>query len=50
MGGVNTSRNYAKLMGFGHYSEEAGLVVVDKPILQGGIVGEVLERTMLITF
>ncbi|GJN67990.1 MFS monosaccharide transporter [Purpureocillium lilacinum] len=38
MGGVNTTRDYAERMGFGHYSEERGLVVVDKPLLQGGIV------------
>ena len=38
MGGVNTNRNYAQIMGFGHYDEAKGLVVVDKPLLQGGIV------------
>lgn len=38
MGGVNTNRNYAQLMGFGHFDPEKGLVVVDKPLLQGGIV------------
>ncbi|UNI20853.1 hypothetical protein JDV02_006902 [Purpureocillium takamizusanense] len=38
MGGVNTTRDYAERMGFGHYSEERGLVVVDRPLLQGGIV------------
>ncbi|KAK3721478.1 hypothetical protein LTR37_003034 [Vermiconidia calcicola] len=38
MGGVNTARHYAKTMGFGHYDEAEGLVVVDKPLLQGGIV------------
>ena len=38
MGGVNTARNYAKIMGFGHYDESQGLVVVDKPLTQGGIV------------
>ncbi|OAQ61736.2 MFS monosaccharide transporter [Pochonia chlamydosporia 170] len=38
MGGVNTTRNYAELMGFGHWDEEKQLVVVDKPLLQGGIV------------
>ncbi|OAA42273.1 General substrate transporter [Metarhizium rileyi] len=38
MGGVNTTRNYAELMGFGHWDEEEQLVVVDKPLLQGGIV------------
>ncbi|KAG8428193.1 hypothetical protein J3459_005980 [Metarhizium acridum] len=38
MGGVNTTRNYAESMGFGHWDEEQQLVVVDKPLLQGGIV------------
>lgn len=38
MGGVNTTRNYAEIMGFGHWDEAKGIVVVDKPLLQGGIV------------
>lgn len=38
MGGVNTTRNYAQLMGFGHYDPQSGIVVADKPLLQGGIV------------
>lgn len=38
MGGVNTNRNYAQLMGFGRWDNSAGEVVVDKPLLQGGIV------------
>lgn len=38
MGGVNTTRNYAELMGFGHWNEERAIVEVDKPLLQGGIV------------
>lgn len=38
MGGVNTTRNYAELMGFGHWDAEAGLVKVDNSLLQGGIV------------
>jgi MFS family permease len=38
MGGVNTTRNYAELMGFGHYDPQSGIVVADKPLLQGGIV------------
>ena len=38
MGGVNTTRNYAKLMNFGHYDEASLLVKVDRPLLQGGIV------------
>ena len=38
MGGVNTTQNYAKLMGFGYYDENTQLVQVTKPLLQGGIV------------
>ncbi|KAM4057537.1 major facilitator superfamily protein [Hirsutella rhossiliensis] len=38
MGGVNTTRDYAERMGFGHWDEEQRIVVVDKPLLQGGIV------------
>lgn len=38
MGGVNTNRDYASLMGFGHFDESEGLVLIDKPLLQGGIV------------
>ncbi|POR37248.1 General substrate transporter [Tolypocladium paradoxum] len=38
MGGVNTTRDYAERMGPGTRSEEQGLVVVDKPLRQGGIV------------
>ncbi|KAK6405149.1 hypothetical protein LTR81_020056 [Elasticomyces elasticus] len=38
MGGVNTARHYASLMGFGHYDESDGLVKVDDPLLQGGLV------------
>ncbi|EFQ27917.1 uncharacterized protein GLRG_03061 [Colletotrichum graminicola M1.001] len=38
MGGVNTTRDYAELMGYGHWDEEQRIVVVDKPLLQGGIV------------
>ncbi|KAG9258385.1 hexose transporter [Emericellopsis atlantica] len=37
MGGVNTARNYVELMGFGHWDEEAGLVVIDNPVEQGWI-------------
>ena len=44
MGGVNTTRNYAELMGFGHWDADAGLVKVDKSLLQGGIVGIPLQR------
>lgn len=42
-GGVNTTRNYAELMGFGHWDAEAGLVKVDKSLLQGGIVGHIFS-------
>lgn len=38
MGGVNTNRDYATTMGFGHYDEAGEIVVVDKSLLQGGIV------------
>ncbi|KAH7310808.1 general substrate transporter [Stachybotrys elegans] len=38
MGGVNTARDYAELMGFGHWDDERQLVIVDRPLLQGGIV------------
>ncbi|KAF2154468.1 general substrate transporter [Myriangium duriaei CBS 260.36] len=38
MAGVNTTRDYAKIMGFGYYDEAAGLVTVTRPLLQGGIV------------
>lgn len=41
MGGVNGNRDYARLMGFGHYNGE--LVVVDRPLLQGGIVRSASE-------
>ncbi|KAJ9098324.1 hypothetical protein QFC19_006448 [Naganishia cerealis] len=38
MGGVNTNRSYASLMGFGHYNETKGQVEISHPLLQGGIV------------
>ena len=38
MGGVNTARDYASTMGFGHWNPSQGIVVVDDPLLQGGIV------------
>jgi len=44
MGGVNTNRNYAELMGFGYYDEGQGSVVVTKPLLQGSIVGLILSH------
>ncbi|GAB1739680.1 hypothetical protein NU219Hw_g4624t1 [Hortaea werneckii] len=36
MGGVNTTRDYAELMTFGHWT--GSIVHVDRPLLQGGIV------------
>ena len=39
MGGVNNTRNYAHVMGFGHWDADAGLVDLDRALLQGGIVG-----------
>ncbi|KAG8631008.1 hypothetical protein KVT40_000148 [Elsinoe batatas] len=38
MGGVNTARDYATLMGFGEWDEAGGLVRVTDPLLQGAIV------------
>lgn len=38
MGGVNTNRSYAVLMGFGYFDEATELVVVNHSLLQGGIV------------
>ena len=38
MGGVNGQRNYAHTMGFGTWNENTGLVDVNKPLVQGGIV------------
>ena len=47
MGGVNGNRNYATTMGFGDWDESAGLVKVNKPLLQGGIVRDVHPRDLL---
>ena len=47
MGGVNTNRNYAQIMGFGHYDAAGGLVKVDKPLLQGGIVSLLIRKSAL---
>ena len=44
MGGVNTARDYAQLMKFGHFDEAEGLVKIDKPLLQGGIVSALARR------
>ncbi|KAL1311830.1 hypothetical protein AAFC00_001905 [Neodothiora populina] len=38
MGGVNTSADYAELMGFGYRNQETKTVVVTDSLLQGGIV------------
>ena len=38
MGGVNGNRSYASIMGFGTWNDAKGLVDVDRPLLQGGIV------------
>lgn len=38
MGGVNGNRSYAETMGFGTWNADKGLVDVNKPLLQGGIV------------
>ena len=38
MGGVNTTRDYAETMGFGHWDKATGLVKIDHALLQGGIV------------
>lgn len=38
MGGVNGNRNYASTMGFGAFDDATGIVAINKPLLQGGIV------------
>ena len=38
MGGVNTTRSYAEIMGFGYYNEALGEVTITNSLLQGGIV------------
>ncbi|CAD6584616.1 MAG: hypothetical protein ASARMPREDX12_001711 [Alectoria sarmentosa] len=38
MGGVNGNRSYANIMGFGYFDEQSGIVNVQKPLLQGGII------------
>lgn len=38
MGGVNGNRSYAHIMGFGYFDEQTGIVAIQKPLLQGGIV------------
>ena len=39
MGGVNTTINYAEVMGFGYFDEATQIVKVTQPLLQGAIVG-----------
>ena len=38
MGGVNGARDYAKVMSWGHFDEDKGIVVADNALKQGGIV------------
>lgn len=40
MGGVNGNRNYASTMGFGSFDDQTGIVAINKPLLQGGIVSD----------
>lgn len=40
MGGVNGNRNYASIMGFGAFDDKTGIVAINKPLLQGGIVSD----------
>jgi hypothetical protein len=47
MGGVNTAKNYAELMGFGHWDDQNKIVVVDRPLLQGGIVSPLFPISSL---
>ena len=43
MAGVNTTRDYAKVMGIGYWDENKGLVQITQALKQGGIVGKPLE-------
>ena len=38
MGGVNTTRDYVRIMKIGHFDYEQNIVVVDHSLQQGGIV------------
>ena len=38
MGGVNTNRDYARIMGFGSWNPDTERVEVHKDLLKGGIV------------
>jgi MFS family permease len=50
MGGVNTSADYATLMGYGHVDESTGKVIVDDSLLQGGIVAVYYLGTLVGAF
>jgi MFS family permease len=50
MGGVNTSADYAQLMGFGHVDDTTGRVIVDDSLLQGGIVAVYYLGTLVGAF
>jgi MFS family permease len=50
MGGVNTSADYAQLMGFGHVDDATGRVIVDDSLLQGGIVAVYYLGTLVGAF
>ena len=43
MGGINTTRSYVDVMSFGHWDDVTKSVVIDRPTLQGGIVGFFLD-------
>ena len=43
MGGVNTARSYVDIMNFGHWNDATKSAVIDRPTLQGGIVGEFFQ-------
>lgn len=47
MGGVNTDRNYAEIMGFGHWDNVNKVVQIDNPTLQGAIVSTPILPSML---
>ena len=47
MGGVNGTRDYAKVMAWGHFDEASGIVVPDNALKQGGIVSIAFARGFL---
>ena len=47
MGGVNGTRDYAKVMAWGHFDEVSGIVVPDNALKQGGIVSIAFARGFL---